>query len=141
MADDKLEGLAPDEWFGDDSTDNYWTCGTGQVCISERRQGGERQHVQVKVKVEPGSLYGTVGDISLGGALVYAATPLPPGSYVELTLQTENGVATAGGVVRWKLKRTAIGQPGGQVGMGIEFVWMSLQMRPLLGLNGSEAPL
>ncbi len=140
MPDEKLESLAPDEWFSDGSDEQYWTSGIGQVMRSERRVAGERHHVQVKVTVEPGSLGGTVDDISLGGALVYVYPPLAQGTYVELTLQTDRGMAKVGGVVRWRLKRSADSSPSHRVGMGIEFTWISLQMKELLSSHNTNLP-
>jgi hypothetical protein len=140
MSDDELEGLADGEWFSDGADDNYWTCGTGHVDMSERREAGERQHVQIKVKVEPGALYGTVNDISLGGVLVYTNPPLPQGSYAELTLQTDRGTAKVGGIVRWRLRGSPDNSPDGRMGMGIEFIWMSLQMRTLMGMANNGGP-
>lgn len=141
MSDEKLEGLAPGEWFSDGTDEQYWASGTGQLDNCDRRLGGERHHVQIKVMVEPGSLGGIVNNISLGGALVYIHPPLAQGSFVELTLQTDNGTAKVGGVVRWRLKKAADSSLGNREGMGIEFTWMSLQMKDLIKPRETEIPL
>ncbi len=129
--DDKLRGLGKEEWFGDEEAEVFFVPGTGLSSRADRR-GADRRRVHVEVRVEPGGRPGAVGDLSVGGVLVYCDVPAPPGSEVALTLLTEAGPARARGVVRWASragKRDALEE---RSGMGIQFLWVSLAMKGIL---------
>ncbi len=97
----------------------------------ERRREERRMHprykcgagVEVRKQGVDGRVWGTVGDLSLGGCYVEMMTPFPAETLVELELTLGERRLKAGGVVR-------IAHAG--CGMGVQFTEMSGESRAQL---------
>ena len=91
-----------------------------------------RKRVRLAVHMEPGGVVTMTGDLCPGGVFLYSARVHKPGTAVRLVLRTPSGLVEAGGVVRWSKRVPAqfVGHVRG--GMGIEFVWLSEDLRHYL---------
>jgi uncharacterized protein (TIGR02266 family) len=104
------------------------------------KRGERRRRVRLTVQVEPGSIRAHSADLSSGGIFIVSAKILNPGTRVRLMVRTPEGPVLGVGVVRWakrvptSLIRTTRG------GMGIEFTWMSPELRELVERSTNPAP-
>ncbi len=87
------------------------------------RRGSRRKRVRLRVRVDPGGMSTTTGDVGPGGIFVYAARVHRPGTRIRLVVRLPDGsVAEAEAEVRWARR-----VPPGLVahargGMGLAFL-------------------
>lgn len=108
-----------------------------------RNVGGLRLPLEVSVtcqrKGQAGTpLHGRTGNVSKGGLLLYLSQSHPPGTVLEVTLNSPAGPLTAEGVVVWNKPSAgrALGEP---IPHGIRFSALGWSRALALGLLLSEA--
>jgi hypothetical protein len=91
-----------------------------------------RKKIRLLVQAEPGSIRAFTADVSAGGLFLVSTKVLKPGTRIRLLVRGGEEIALGVGVVRWAkrvpphLIRTTRG------GMGIEFTWVSPELRKVL---------
>jgi len=84
-------------------------------------------------------LRGSTGDVSRGGLLLLLPEVLPPGSALEITIQTARGKVEAEGMIVW-VGSAEEQTPGGLVRHGFKFTDISWPNQMTLGLLLAEIP-
>ncbi len=96
------------------------------------KRAKNRKKIRLSVQAEPGSIRAYTADVSPTGLFLVSAKVFKPGTRLRLIVRTDEGAALGVGVVRWakrvppSLLRTTRG------GMGVEFTWVSPELRKVL---------
>jgi hypothetical protein len=91
----------------------------------------------LRVRLEPGTINSITGDLAPGGVFVHSHRLLRPGTAVRLEIGLPEGRGEAHGVVRWAKRVPPQLSRFSRGGMGIEFTWISEELRAYLG--GTQA--
>jgi hypothetical protein len=89
--------------------------------------------------MEPGGITSITGDVGPGGVFLFSARVHKPGTRVRLVVRTPGGLADAHGIVRWARRVPGQLMAHARGGMGIEFTWISSNLRAYL--TEIEAPV
>lgn len=102
-----------------------------------RRRTGERRKTKIRVRVEPGPVFGVTHDVDSHGLFLCTARPLRPGTPVRLQVELPGRSAKVEGKVRWVKRGHNHCLEQAKVGMGIQF---SQECLALQGLRGTLGP-
>ena len=97
----------------------------------EKRRA-ERRRLRVPVRLEPGGLTSSTGDLSTSGLFIRTARVFRPGSRVQIILITPEGPLSGWGVVRWAKRVPSDLLLHLKGGMGIELTGACPELRDYL---------
>ncbi len=100
-----------------------------------------RKKVRITIQAEPGAIRGYTSDISRGGLFIVTTKLLQPGTRIRLKVATESGPALGIGTVKWakRVPPQLIRDMRG--GMGVEFTWLSPELKALVESMFGEKPV
>jgi len=101
------------------------------------RRETSRSRRRLRVRLEPGTINSVTGDLGAGGAFVYSHRVLKPGTALRFQVQLPDGKAEAEGIVRWAKRVPSQLTAVARGGMGIEFTWVSDELRAYLEEGGT----
>lgn len=97
------------------------------------RRDNRRHRVRLSLRMQPGDVASSTGDLSVSGVFVRSARVLAPGTVVRLVVNTPAGPAWAEGVVRWAKRVPPHLLAHVHGGMGVELTRVSPELRDYLG--------
>ena len=105
-----------------------------------RRRTGDRRKRKIRVRVEPGPIFGFTHDMDATGMFVCTPRPLRPGTPVRLQVDLPGRSTKVDGTVRWVKRSHGNFLEQSKIGMGIQFSQDCLALQPVEGVL-SPSPL
>lgn len=96
------------------------------------KRDNTRRHVRIYLRAEPGEIRAFTGDLSRGGLFIVCTKTFPPGTRVRIQVDTPSGVALGVGTVKWAKRVPTQVMRDIKGGMGIEFTWLSSELKKLI---------
>jgi hypothetical protein len=94
----------------------------------------KRKRVRLSLRAEPGNIKAYSGDLSETGIFIITTKVLRPGTRLRIIVNVDDGSALGVGIVRWakRVPSQLIRNVGVKGGMGVEFTWVSTELRELI---------